>query len=525
MNAGLAADIEKTMAPSTLDLFFLTFNCAKNLINVGVFASHLYGALSQNATGLPDLVAFSLQEVAPMSYAFVGSYFLNPYYARYEEALNLASARLLGEGGDGSEVGAQPGGATKARPKPYILVRAKNVGMTAVLLFARDPSFLQRIEEAECGFGAADMGNKGAVGLRVSWGDPSQHALGRTTEVTLVATHLAAMEWNLKKRNANWRSIMSSLLFANPRAVLPGFFPADTNSARAPGRSGSVKQGAESSESSEAEADDAEDVPEQPLLRDGELRLTAEQRAALQDISIFKPTSHLFVAGDLNYRISSSTPPPLSTFPSFDPDSENHYSNFLPRDQLTQERLAGRAFHGMQEAPVSFGPTYKYDILPSPDGAVNEAAVRAGAAVNGVAEVPWKFAPHRWPGWCDRVLFLGLPEWVSKKKGLEIQAYDSLPVVRTSDHRPVFLRVNIPLLTAKEFTPPSAELAEQSQDPRVNPPVEVDVHAWERRAAARRKEIIVGWSAFLWSTREGAVVLATLLGLLVGAWWLWSVWV
>lgn len=53
------ADIEKTMAPSTLDLFILTFNCAKNLINVGVFASHLYGALSQNATGqgLPDLVA------------------------------------------------------------------------------------------------------------------------------------------------------------------------------------------------------------------------------------------------------------------------------------------------------------------------------------------------------------------------------------------------------------------------------------------------------------------------------------
>lgn len=49
------------MAPSPLDLFLLTFNCAKNLINVGVFASHLYGALSQqNATvgaGLPDLVA------------------------------------------------------------------------------------------------------------------------------------------------------------------------------------------------------------------------------------------------------------------------------------------------------------------------------------------------------------------------------------------------------------------------------------------------------------------------------------
>lgn len=44
------------MAPSTLDLFILTFNCAKNLINVPAFASHLHGALSQNATGLPELV-------------------------------------------------------------------------------------------------------------------------------------------------------------------------------------------------------------------------------------------------------------------------------------------------------------------------------------------------------------------------------------------------------------------------------------------------------------------------------------
>jgi hypothetical protein len=45
-----------TMAPSTLDLFILTFNCAKNFVNPPVFAAHLHGALSQNATGLPDVV-------------------------------------------------------------------------------------------------------------------------------------------------------------------------------------------------------------------------------------------------------------------------------------------------------------------------------------------------------------------------------------------------------------------------------------------------------------------------------------
>ncbi|KAK0655889.1 Endonuclease/exonuclease/phosphatase [Cercophora newfieldiana] len=527
--AGQTADIEKTMAPSTLDLLFLTFNCAKNLIDVGVFSSHLHGALSQNAAGLPDLVAFSLQEVAPISYAFIGSYFLSPYYARYEEALNLASARLLAtssaEGANGGPEYAAQSTPSAMTPRPYTMVRAKNVGMTALLLFARDPAAIQSIEEAEAGFGAADMGNKGAVALRVTWGEPGQHELGRTTEVTLVATHLAAMEWNLKKRNANWRTIMSSLTFANPRAALPGLFAAD-NTAPTPDRSGvgGNKLAADSSESSEAEPDE----DDTPLLNTaGDRPLTPEQRATLQDLSIFKPTSHLFVAGDLNYRIGSTTPSPLAPFPSFDPTSEHYYPKFLPRDQLTQERLAGRAFHGMTEAPITFGPTYKYNILRSADGADNAASVRRGTAPNGIPEVPWRFASHRWPGWCDRVLYLDLPAWVQgKNKAIEVKAYDSLPVVRTSDHRAVFFRASIPIVSAEDMLSPSAKaaLAAAESDPRCAPPVAVDVHAWERRAAARQKEVAVGWSAFFWSTKEGAVVLATLFALSLGVWWFWTCW-
>jgi hypothetical protein len=47
---------ESTMAPSTLDLFVLTFNCAKNLINVPVFSSHLQAAFSGSGGGLPEVV-------------------------------------------------------------------------------------------------------------------------------------------------------------------------------------------------------------------------------------------------------------------------------------------------------------------------------------------------------------------------------------------------------------------------------------------------------------------------------------
>lgn len=56
MKSPVTSTHTSTMAPSTLDLFILTFNCAKNLIDTSVFASHLQGALSQNATGLPDVV-------------------------------------------------------------------------------------------------------------------------------------------------------------------------------------------------------------------------------------------------------------------------------------------------------------------------------------------------------------------------------------------------------------------------------------------------------------------------------------
>ncbi|KAK3355382.1 DNase I-like protein [Neurospora tetraspora] len=552
------------MTPSTIDLFILTFNCANNLINVAVWAAHLKAALSgQGAAGkgngnaLPDLVVFSLQEVAPLAYSFIGPYFLNPYYARYAEALNLAAGQLL-EADDyrTSSNGASGSGASGG--DPYKLVRAKNVGMTAILLFARDPSKIQQIEEAECGFGAADMGNKGAVGLRVTWSDVDGREDNtiatttteepKTTELTFVATHLAAMEWNLKKRNANWRSIVSGLTFANPREVLPkGEFPSESRAARStPDRSGAgdtappVPRGTQ--DSSNSADDDDGDSDAQPLLN-----TNPDHTSTLQSISIFKPTSHLFLAGDLNYRINTTTPPPLATYPSFDPSSANHFSNFLPRDQLTQEREAGRTMHGLSEAPITFGPTYKYDVHPVKGEAVNEESVKRGNKVNGVPEVPWRFASHRWPGWCDRVLYLDVPAWVTtepeaeaeaeqrkKKVEVEVEAYDSLPVVETSDHRPVFFRAKVPVLGEEEMRVPllteegegedELVLEEWKKDPRVSIPMPVDVHAWERRAAARRKEVVVGWTAFFWSTEEGALVLVALLVMGVGSWWLLRDW-
>lgn len=479
----------------------------------------------------------SLQEVAPLSYAFIGSYFLNPYYARFGEALNLAAERVLATSPDADDDDASVAHAAagpQGNPQPYTLVRAKNVGMTAILLFARDPGCIRKIDEAECGFGAADMGNKGAVGLRVTWGGPGAPDT-TTTELTFVAAHLAAMEWNLKKRNANWRSIVAGLTFANPRSVLPGAaFPAN-RAAPTPDRSGAgdiaprLPTG-DSPDPSEEEQEDSESDSEttRPLLNPpspDDAPLTPAHLAALHAISVYKPTAHLFVAGDLNYRISATTPPPQSAFPSFDPASPHYFPSFLPRDQLTRERQANRTLHGLSEAEVAFGPTYKFDVLgDGEEGAENAEEVRrAREGGGGVKVVPWKFAGHRWPGWCDRVLYLDVPGWVKGRgEKVEVTAYDGLPLMAVSDHRPVFWRAHVPLLGAAAMAPPAEMGALESvweADPRVRLPVPVDVHAWERRAAARRKEMVVGWSAFVWSTKEGAVLMATALALGVGGWW------
>ncbi|KAK2590232.1 hypothetical protein QQS21_012094 [Conoideocrella luteorostrata] len=498
---------QPAMAPSTVDLLVLTFNCAKNLVNVGVFANHVHTAFTNNAAGLPDIVVLSLQEVAPLSPSFIGDYFLQPYFSRFDEAINLAARRHIhGAQADEAEsvVSITPTTSeSDLPPKPertFTLIKAHNVGYTAIMLFARDPQRIRRLQDAEVGFGAAEMGNKGAVGLRTLYdveGDGRQ-----ATELTFVATHLAAMEWNLPRRNANWAAIMRGMTFGDPETILDGFKgPEGTPPPAQSGESGGGGEG---------------DGETHRLLHDTHDEEHLQVQRGLHGISVFKPSSHLFVAGDLNYRISTSSPPPNAAFPSLDPSSENYYPTFLPLDQLTRERAAGRTMHGLSEEDIKFPPTYKYNVLPK-DSPVSD---------EDEADVPWKFASHRYPSWTDRVLYLDLPSWVKSKSEndsprMNVLAYDALPLARSSDHRAVYLRIQVPLIPPEDMAP-SESTRGVSSDPRARLPVEVDPEAWERRRAARRKELVTGWSAFLWSTKEGAWILATLLAVGMGTWWMYK---
>lgn len=213
------------------------------------------GPVAQGATQRHQLIFLSfcprghssLQEIAPLTYGYLGGQFLSPYFNPFKEALNLAALELEQSSRTGPSSSSSTTTTTTENSNnnllnpranlqrsrstlstlfqrqpdyPYKLIEARNVGMTAIMLFARKPDAIHHIQHAECAFGIANMGNKGAIALRVMYAADgagegeggvtgkaaSEEAEGerRVVEVTFVATHLAAMEYNLRRRNANW---------------------------------------------------------------------------------------------------------------------------------------------------------------------------------------------------------------------------------------------------------------------------------------------------------------------------------
>jgi hypothetical protein len=426
-----------------VSIYILTFNCGRSLIDVDAFSSQLFSGLT--SSNLPDLLVLCLEEIAPIPHSFIGGSFLVPYFSRFYYAVQKA-ARQFSNATDNAPI--------------YDPTAARNLGMTGIMVFAKDPEAIRDIETAGVGVGLAEMGNKGAVGIRLTY-----QAHGSSTELTFVAAHLAAMESELLRRNEDWKNIVRGLIFA------------------------STAKGSKANENPLS-------AEEQPLLS-----------ISPRDATIFKPTSHLIFAGDLNYRTSKFSPAPndhLDTFPqpTLNKSHPNHHFSLFESDQLNQERLAERTCHGLIEAPVTFPPTYKYDPK-EPFLTPDEDLVR------------WNWAKHRWPSWCDRILYLPIPPWVQKlNPDAKIIAgkYSALPLFPTSDHRAVALELSIPLIPI-----PSPPEDEDSGDPRINPPFQVNIDWRAKRDRARILELIAGFSMYFTTTKEGGAVMIALLIGAVGA--------
>ncbi|OKL63964.1 hypothetical protein UA08_00498 [Talaromyces atroroseus] len=109
--------------------------------------------------------------------------------------------------------------------------------------------------------------------------------------------------------------------------------------------------------------------------------------------------------GDLNYRIDS-----MSRNVVIDAVRQNNLPKLLERDQLLASKRKNPSFRlrTFNEAPITFPPTYKYDVNSDEYDTSDK---------------------KRSPAWCDRVLYRG----VGKIKQTEYRRHE----VRASDHRPV----------------------------------------------------------------------------------------
>ena len=128
---------------------------------------------------------------------------------------------------------------------------------------------------------------------------------------------------------------------------------------------------------------------------------------------------YVFWCGDFNYRIN------LGREEVKELVARQDWPELTAADQLRCEHSAGNVFQGFSEGPISFAPTYKYDLF-SDDFDTSEKA--------------------RVPAWTDRVLWKRRkpPQGTKTDKQLEPSlVFYGRAELKQSDHRPVIALLDI----------------------------------------------------------------------------------
>ncbi|KAL6834972.1 Endonuclease/exonuclease/phosphatase [Trichoderma camerunense] len=140
-----------------------------------------------------------------------------------------------------------------------------------------------------------------------------------------------------------------------------------------------------------------------PVERDTEIRIDTFSGGG--DGSMVLDHELCILNGDLNYRIDT-----MSRDTVVKAVEQNNLAKLLERDQLLVARRRNPALRlrAFEELPITFAPTYKYDV---------------GTDTYDTSE------KRRSPAWCDRLLFRGR----GRVQQLDYRRHE----VRVSDHRPV----------------------------------------------------------------------------------------
>jgi endonuclease/exonuclease/phosphatase family metal-dependent hydrolase len=240
-----------------------------------------------------------------------------------------------------------------------LLHTASMVGLfTCVFVKTSERARIRHIHTSEVKRGmGGSLGNKGAILIRMVVDDSS---------ICLVNCHLAAGQTQTINRNNDAAAILEA-------KVLPAFPIQDNEKAK---HSDVFTNGGDGS-----------------MILDHEICI---------------------LNGDLNYRIDT-----MGRDTVIKHVQQGNYARLLERDQLllSRKRNPGFRLRAFQESPITFAPTYKYNVNTD-DYDTSEK--------------------RRAPAWCDRIMYRG----IGKVKMEDYRRWDQ---IRVSDHRPVsgYLRLRV----------------------------------------------------------------------------------
>ncbi|KAF9352760.1 hypothetical protein BGX34_011996 [Mortierella sp. NVP85] len=228
------------------------------------------------------------------------------------------------------------------------------VGLLIIMYVAEaHVKYIKEVTAHSAGVGIMGvLGNKGGVAIRIRYKD---------SYLCFVDSHLAHDTSQVERRNQDYQEICRRLTFpsANPY-----------------------------------------DITKSPA---GNAALGIASRM----VSLFE-SDHTIWAGDLNYRIAL----PEDQVKSY--ASARNYDALLKHDQLNTQRSLSKAFAEFEEPPITFQPTFKYDV---------------GTDTWDSSE------KRRVPAYTDRVLYRSTKG--QAKDHVETLFYKSHMELKISDHKPV----------------------------------------------------------------------------------------
>lgn len=153
--------------------------------------------------------------------------------------------------------------------------------------------------------------------------------------------------------------------------------------------------------------------------RDILAKMQLGDKKKLNDFDVTNQFHHVFLFGDLNYRIQMDCNEALNAI------AGGNYDVLLKNDQLTLHRKSHTVLYGFEEGAISFKPTYRY-ARGEAQRFVKNKYDSYKIKSNGAKKT-------NVPSWCDRVLHRCFPN-----QGAKQLVYGCTTNVVTSDHSPVY---------------------------------------------------------------------------------------